>query len=87
MQQQINLFQPVFRREAKVFSARTLAQVLILALVLIVAGVALLQLQLGRHTATRTLLMGNTAPLESLVGKLEAQADSGQLAGLDCWPG
>ena len=83
MQQQINLFQPVFRREAKVFSARTLAQVLILALVLIVAGVALLQLQLGRHTATRTLLDGQYRALESQLGKLEAQADSGQLAELD----
>jgi septal ring factor EnvC (AmiA/AmiB activator) len=83
MQQQINLFQPVFRREAKVFSARTLAQVLILALVLIVAGVALLQLQLGRHTATRTSLDGQYRALESQLGQLEAQADTGQLAELD----
>jgi Tfp pilus assembly protein PilN len=83
MQQQINLFQPVFRREAKVFSARTLAQVLILALVLIVAGVALLQLQLGRHAATRSLLDGQYRALETQIVKLEAQADTGQLAELE----
>lgn len=83
MHQQINLFQPVFRREAKVFSARALAQVLILALVLIVAGVALLHLQLGRHNATRDLLDSQYRTLEEHLRAIEAQADAGQLAALD----
>jgi Tfp pilus assembly protein PilN len=83
MQQQINLFQPVFRREAKVFSARALAQVLALALVLIVAGVALLQMQLGRHKATRDLLDGQYRTLETQLNALEAKADAGQIAALD----
>lgn len=83
MHQQINLFQPVFRREAKVFSARALAQVLALALVLIVAGVALLQLQLGRHTATRNLLDAQYRALENQLSALEAKADTGQVAALD----
>lgn len=83
MQQQINLFQPVFRREAKVFSARTLAQILALALVLGVAGSALLQLQLAKHAATRDLLDGQYRKLESQLLTLEAQADTGQLAALD----
>lgn len=81
--QQINLFQPVFRREAKVFSARTLAQVLGLALVLGVAGVALLQLQLGRHGATRNLLDVQYRQLETRLQALENQADPGVLAALD----
>ncbi|MBI5463258.1 MAG: hypothetical protein HY941_13820 [Gammaproteobacteria bacterium] len=83
MHQQINLFQPVFRREAKVFSARALAQVLGLALVLIVAGVALLQLQLGRHTSTRDLLDAQYRTLEKQISALEVKADAGQLASLD----
>lgn len=83
MQQQINLFQPVFRREAKVFSARTLAQLLGLALVLSLAGVALLQLQLGRHGATRNLLDVQYRQLETQLQALEAQADAGQVAALD----
>jgi Tfp pilus assembly protein PilN len=83
MQQQINLFQPVFRREAKVFSARTLAQVLGLALVLSLAGVALLQLQLGRHNATRNLLDAQYRQLETRLQALEVQADAGQVAALD----
>ncbi|MBI5041501.1 MAG: hypothetical protein HZB57_10010 [Gammaproteobacteria bacterium] len=83
MHQQINLFQPVFRREAKVFSARALAQVLMLALVLIVAGVALLQLQLGRHNATRDLLNAQYTALEKQISTLEARADTGQFANLD----
>lgn len=83
MQQQINLFQPVFRRETKVFSARALAQVLGIALVLSLAGVALLQLQLGRHGATRNLLDAQHRQLESRLQALEVQADAGELAALD----
>lgn len=83
MQQQINLFQPVFRREAKVFSARALAQVLGLALILIVAGSALLQLQLGRHSATRDLLASQYHSLDSQLQALESSADAGELAALD----
>lgn len=81
--QQINLFQPVFRRETKVFSARALAQVLGLALVLSLAGAALLQLQLGRHGATRNLLDGQYRQLDSQLQALEARADAGQLAALE----
>ena len=83
MQQQINLFQPVFRREAKVFSARTLAQILAIALVLIVAGVAMLELQLSRHAATRDLLANQYRALDTQLQALEGQADSGELAALD----
>lgn len=87
MQQQINLFQPVFRREAKVFSARTLAQILAIALVLIVAGVAMLELQLTRHAATRDLLDNQYRALNTQLQVLEAQADSGELAALDARTG
>lgn len=83
MQQQINLFQPVFRRETKVFSARTLAQILALALVLMVGGVALLQLQLTRHSDTRTLLDNQYRALDSQLQVLESQADAGELAALE----
>lgn len=83
MQQQINLYQPVFRREAKVFSARALAQVLGLALILIVAGFALLQLQLGRHSSTRDLLAGQYTTLNNQLQALEQRADAGELAALD----
>jgi uncharacterized coiled-coil protein SlyX len=83
MQQQINLFQPVFRRETKVFSARALAQVLGLALALILGAAALLQLQLGRHGATRDLLDTQYRQLETRLQALEAQADAGELAALD----
>ena len=83
MQQQINLFQPVFRREAKVFSARTLAQILALALVLGVAGVALLQLQLSRHSATRNLLDSQYRALETRLQTLENRGDIAQLTALD----
>jgi Tfp pilus assembly protein PilN len=83
MQQQINLFQPVFRRETKVFSARALAQVLALALVLIVASFALLQLQLGRQTQTRDLLDGQYQRLNSQLLALEARANAGEVAALD----
>lgn len=82
MQQQINLFQPVFRREAKVFLARTLAQIVALVLVLIVAGVAMLELQLTRHAATRDLLANQYRALDTQLQALEAQADSGELAAL-----
>lgn len=83
MQQQINLFQPVFRREIKVFSARALAQVLVLALVLIVASFALLQLQLGRHNATHALLDGQYRSLHSQLQALEKPTDSGALSALE----
>ncbi|MBU1190975.1 MAG: PilN domain-containing protein [Gammaproteobacteria bacterium] len=83
MQQQINLFQPVFRRETKVFSARTLAQILALALVLMVGGVAMLQLQLTRHSDTRSLLDNQHRALETQLQVLEAQADAGELAALE----
>lgn len=83
MQQQINLFQPVFRRETKVFSARALAQVLGLALVLIVAGFALLQMQLSRHNATHDLLDGQYRRLDSQLQALETRADAGELTALD----
>lgn len=83
MQQQINLFQPVFRHEIKVFSALALAQILGLAVILIVAGFALLQLQLGRHSATRDLLAGQYSSLDSQLQALEARADSAEVAALD----
>lgn len=83
MQQQINLFQPVFRRETKVFSARALAQVLGLALVLIVASVALLQMQLSRNTAVRDLLAGQFRQLDAQIQALEARADPAEMAALD----
>ena len=83
MQQQINLYQPVFRREAKVFSARALAQVLGLALLLIVAGFAMLQMQLGRHSSTRDLLAGQYTTLNNQLQALEQRADAGELAALD----
>ena len=37
MHQQINLFQPVFRKQQKVFSATTLAQIAVVVLVLLIA--------------------------------------------------
>lgn len=83
MQQQINLFQPVFRRETKVFSARALAQVVGLAGVLMVASLALLQLQLGRQTAARDLLDGQFRQLDAQLQALEARADPAEAAALE----
>lgn len=83
MQQQINLFQPVFRRETKVFSARALAQVVGLAVVLMVASLALLQLQLGRQTAARDLLDGQYRRLDAQLQALEARADPAETAALE----
>lgn len=83
MQQQINLFQPVFRREIKVFSARALAQVLGLALVLLIASVVMLQTQLARNTAVRDLLDGQYQRLDAQIQTLEARADPAEMAALD----
>jgi len=83
MHQQINLYQPVFRREAKVFSARALGQILALALVLVVAGYALLQLQLGRHGATRDLLDSQFRRLDGQMQALGTGADADELAALE----
>ncbi|VAW76260.1 hypothetical protein MNBD_GAMMA15-1612 [hydrothermal vent metagenome] len=61
MHQQVNLFQPVFRKQQKVFSATTLAQ--------IVGAVAVLLLLLLGH-ASWTL-----ANMESTAGNLQQQYD------------
>lgn len=83
MLQQINLYQPVFRREAKVFSARALGQILALALMLVVAGYALLQLQLGRHGATRDLLETQYRRLDGQLQALGTGAGGDEPAALE----
>lgn len=83
MQQQINLFQPVFRREEKVFSARALVQVLVIAVLLLVGGVTALQVQHAKLASTRGFLEGQQRSLENQLTLLEAQADPAALAALD----
>ncbi|MFZ5622374.1 MAG: PilN domain-containing protein [Pseudomonadota bacterium] len=83
MLQQINLYQPVFRREAKVFSARALGQILALALLLVVAGYVLLQLQLGRHGATRDLLDSQFRRLDGQLQALGTGAGGDEPAALE----
>ena len=83
MQQQINLFQPVFRREEKVFSARALVQVLVIALLLLVGAAAVLQVQLAKLSSTRGFLESQQRSLETQLTLLEAQADPAALAAFD----
>ena len=83
MQQQINLFQPVFRREEKVFSARALVQVLVIALLLLVGGTAVLQVQHAKLASTRGFLEGQQRSLENQLAQLETQADPVALTALD----
>jgi hypothetical protein len=52
MHQQINLFQPVFRKQQKVFSASTLAQIAAAVLVLLIAIVG--HVSWSRATGTLT---------------------------------
>ncbi len=81
MQQQINLYQPVFRKQHKVFSAVTLAQIVAAALVLLLAVLGHTRWTLAhmQHTAA-TLeqqhehLQGQIATLEDALRTPDTQA-------------
>lgn len=83
MQQQINLFQPVFRREQKVFSARTLLQILGLGLLLLIGTAAALQLQRAQLAATRDFLSAQQKHHTAQLQQLEASVDAEALASLE----
>lgn len=69
MHQQINLYQPVFRRQHKVFSAVTLAQMVAVVLVLLLAI-------LGHTRWTLAAMQDSAAALQQQHAHLQAQIDS-----------
>ena len=69
MNQQINLYQPVFRRQHKVFSAVTLAQMVAVVLVLLLAI-------LGHTRWTLAGMQDSAAALQQQHAHLQAQIDS-----------
>ncbi len=69
MHQQINLYQPVFRRQHKVFSAVTLAQMVAVVLVLLLAI-------LGHTRWTLAAMQDSAAALQQQHAHMQAQIDS-----------
>jgi len=75
MLQQVNLYQPVFRREDKIFSSRTL--LVIWGLVLLLLGTVYIFQTLKLLSAERqaTQVHGQYAALDQQLAKLQAQSD------------
>jgi cell division protein FtsB len=72
MYQQINLYQPVFRRQHKIFSAVTLLQILAVIAVLLLALYGHAQWTLGNLQHTATSLEAQFRQLEAKLTALEA---------------
>lgn len=73
MYQQINLYQPVFRRQQKVFSAVTLLQVLLVSALLMTAFYAHARWTLSGLQATEASLDAGYRNLEARLGILEGE--------------
>ena len=71
MYQQINLYQPVFRRQRKVFSAATLLQVLLIAAIVLLGMYLHARWTTGRLQTTVDNLSGQYQQLEAQLGSLE----------------
>lgn len=72
MQQQINLFQPVFRKQHKVFSAVTLAQMVAAVLILLLAVLGHTRWTLARMQGSAEALHKQHEHLQGQVTALEA---------------
>jgi Tfp pilus assembly protein PilN len=83
MQQQINLYQPIFRRERKRFSARALLQITLLSLGLMVGIAGYFQLQLARLQASERSLSGQYQHLKASLDALRQHDGDPALMALD----
>ena len=72
MYQQINMYQPVFRRQRKIFSAATLLKITAVTLVLLLALYVQARWKLHGLQRTSDNLMLNYRQLDARLGKLEA---------------
>jgi len=82
MYQQINLYQPVFRQQRKIFSARTLLLILVVATVLLLALYARARWALVALNHTATSIEEQYRQMETRLGNLEIihqSADTGAL--------
>ena len=75
MHQQINLFQPVFRKERKVFSALALAQVVAVVLVAVLAAAGYLRWELHRAQGTVDRMERQHQALAARIAELQRAAD------------
>ena len=71
MQQQINLYQPVFRKQRKVFSAATLSQIVAAVLVLLFAVLGHTRWTLARMQDSANVLQQQHAHLQDQVATLQ----------------
>jgi cell division protein FtsL len=82
MYQQINLYQPVFRQQRKIFSARTLLLILVVVTVLLLALYVHARWTLAALNHTATSIEEQYRQMETQLGNLEIvnqSADSGAL--------
>lgn len=77
MYQQINLYQPVFRRQRKVFSAATLLQIIGIAAVLLLGFYSHAQWTLHGLDSTVTSLSAQYQHLDARLGILESAGSDG----------
>ncbi len=83
MHQQINLYQPVFRKQVKVFSAATLAQIAGSVLVLLVIILAHARWTLAGMESSAATLQQQVARLQSQLVELEEQYRTPSTLALD----
>lgn len=83
MHQQVNLYQPVFRKQVKVFSATTLAQIAGAVLVLLVIILAHARWTLASMQSSAAALQQQLDSLQGQMGKLEADYRTPDTQALD----
>jgi Tfp pilus assembly protein PilN len=83
MHQQINLFQPVFRKQHKVFSATTLAQIVAAVLVLLVAILGHVRWSLASMEQSAEALQQQHHHIRQQIGALEAAYQTPDTEALD----
>jgi Tfp pilus assembly protein PilN len=83
MHQQINLFQPVFRRQQKVFSAATLAQITAAVLLLLVAILGHVRWTLASMERSAEALQQQHDHLREQIGALDASYRTPDTEALD----
>ncbi len=83
MQQQINLYQPIFRKERKLFSARALLQISLVSLGLMLLIAVYFQVQLHRLQASEQSLASQYQYLKSTLDALQQNDGDPVLTALD----
>ena len=83
MHQQINLFQPVFRKQQKVFSATTLAQIAAMVLVLLIAILGHVRWTLASMGRSAEALQQQHDHIRKQIGALEASYQTPDTKTLD----